>query len=179
MDLLTQLFASKPISYPGVGMIYNGDTRGNVVTSQERDVEVLKRFNVNDGGGSTTHPFKCPGSTDGSTASSVVAGAVNGVTATGLSLTIINSGTKYVYLDVTYTQNLSSNNYVMGISGSVTCAVATGSSVPSDTSTHLYRHIATYVNGVKTVQSIISSMQVVVRDDGSGSAVSTAIWGAA
>lgn len=125
----------------------------------------------------TTHPFKCPASTDGSTASSIEPGTVNGVSATGLSLTISNSGTKYVYLDVSYTQDLTSNNYVIGFSGAITCAVATGSSVPSDTSTHLYRQIATYVNGVKTTQDITTSMEVVIRDDGNGASTSTAIWG--
>lgn len=177
MDRLTELFAGKPTSYMGLGVVYNGDTRGNGVTSQEQDAVWIPRFNQGDAAATATHPFKCPAITDGSTASSIEPGTVNGVSATGLSLTISNSGTKYVYLDVTYTQDLTSNNYVIGFSGAITCAVATGSSVPSDSSTHLYRQIATYVNGVKTTQDITSSMEVVIRDDGTGTATSTAIWG--
>lgn len=174
-DRVSELFASKPISYLGLGVVYNGDTRGNGVTSTEQELLVISRFNQSDGGGGS-HPFKCPGITDGSTASSIVAGTVNGVTATNLTPVISNSGTKYVYLDVTYTQDLSANNYVVGFSGSITCAIATGSSVPSDTSTHLYRQIATYVSGVRTVQAIESSMQVEARDDGNGTATTRAIW---
>lgn len=124
----------------------------------------------------TSYPFLCPATTDGSTASDVVAGTVNGVTVTNLNLVIDDSGTKYVYFDVSYTQSKSSNNYVVGFSGAITCALATGSSVPSDTSTHLYRLIATYVSGVKTVQAIQSSMEVAVRGYNASAAFST-IWG--
>jgi len=121
------------------------------------------------------YPFHCPAATDGSVASAVIAGTVNGVTVTNLSLTISNSGTQYVYFDVSYTQGLSSNGYVQGFSGAITCALATGSSIPSDTSTHLYRQVATYVDGVKTVQAILTSMEVAARDNGTGG-VTTAIW---
>jgi len=126
-----------------------------------------------------SYPFLCPDSTDGSTASAVVAGTVNGVPVTNLSLVISNSGTKYVYFNVTYTQELSTNNYVLGFNSTITCALATGSSIPADTSTHLYRQIATYVSGAKTVQAIQSSMQVEARDDGTGSGKTRAIWGRA
>jgi len=123
-----------------------------------------------------SYPFLCPASTDGSTASTIVAGTVNGVTVTNLSLTISDSGTKYVYFNVTYTQSVSANNYVVGFSGAITCALATGSSIPSDTSTHLYRLIATYASGIKTVQAIRSSMEVAVRGYNASAAFST-IWG--
>lgn len=121
-----------------------------------------------------THPFLCP---DRAGDITVVGGTVNGVAATNLTPTVSSSGTQHVYLDVTYAQDLSSNNYVMGFSGAISCAIGTGGSVPSDSSTHLYRLIATYVDGVKTLQAITTSMEVVIRDDGSGGAVSTAIWG--
>jgi len=136
------------------------------------------RFKISPGD-SSSHPFACPNSTDGSTASTIVGGTVNGVSATNLSLTISATGTKYVYLDVTYTQSLSANNYVLGFSGAITCALATGSSIPSNTSTHLYRQVAVYVSGVKASQDILTSMQVEARDNGAGASVTRAIWGRA
>jgi len=179
-DRLAELFADKPIGYPTAGLTYAGDASGHGVTLPEQGLQI--RRNVTDSGstaGSTTHPFKCPKSTDGSTASVVVAGDVNGVTATNLSLTISNSGTKVVYVDVSYTAHVTANGYVVGFSGAITCALATGSSVPSDTSTDLYRHIATYVSGTLTVQAVTTSLEVVVRDNGSGTSTATAIWGIA
>lgn len=176
-DRLAELFANKPISYTGAGLTYSGDASGHGVTQPEQGL-VIKR-NVTDAVSTATsnsYPFKCPNSTDGSTASDIVAGSVNGITATNLSLTISNSGTKYVYVDVTYTQNVSGAGYVTGISGSVTCALATGASVPSNTSTHLYRMIATYVNGTKTVQAVVTSLEVVVRGTNSSGSFDT-LWG--
>ena len=114
--------------------------------------------------------------TDGSTASVIPGGTVNGVSATGLSVTISATGTKYVYLDVTYTQNVSAAGYVIGFSGAITCALATGGSVPSDTSTHLYRQIAAYSAGVKTSQDILTSMEVAVRGYNNSGSFNT-IWG--
>jgi D-serine deaminase-like pyridoxal phosphate-dependent protein len=176
-DRLAELFANKPLSYTGAGLSYAGDASGHAVTLPEQGLQVKRNVNDAAATASSTHPFKCPKATDGSTASVVVAGDVNGVTATNLSLTISNSGTKVVYVDVTYTADVTANNYVVGFSGAITCALATGSSVPSDTSTHLYRHIATYVNGARTVQAVTTSLEVVVRDDGSGTSTATAIWG--
>jgi len=148
---------------------------GRTITPESK-VKITHYLDQPSGSTPTTHPFLCPSSTDGSTASAVVAGTVNGVTATNLSLVISNTGTKYVYLDVTYTQELSANNYVLGFDGAITCAIATGSSVPANTSTHLYRLIATYASGVKTVQAILSSMEVAARDDGTGAGITNAIW---
>jgi len=177
-DRLAELFADRNISYTGAGLSYAGDASGHGVTQPEQSLQI--RRNVNDSTeDSTPHPFKCPKYTDGSTASVVVAGDVNGVTATNLSLTISNSGTKVVYVDVSYTAHVTANGYVVGFSGAITCALATGSSVPSDTSTNLYRHIATYVSGTLTVQAVTTSLEVVVRDNGSGTSTATAIWGIA
>ena len=176
-DRLAELFANKPIAYTGNGLTYAGDASGNGVTMPEQSL-VIKR-NVADSesaAAAATHPFLCPTSTDGTASSTIVAGTVNGVTATNLSLVISNSGTKYVYIDVTFTRQLSANGYATGFSGAITCAVATGSSVPSDTNTHLYRQIATYVSGTKTVQAVTSSLEVVVRGYNS-SGNFNAIWG--
>lgn len=174
-DSLAELFADRNASYTGAGLSYAGDASGHGVTLPAPGLQIQR--NVSDSAATSAgHPFKCPNATDGSTASTITGGTVNGVSATNLSLTISNSGTKYVYVDVSYTQSLSANNYVQGISGAITCALATGSSVPSDTSTHLYRQIAAYVNGVKTSQDILTSMEVQVRDSGTGSSTSRAIW---
>lgn len=124
--------------------------------------------------GTASHPFLCPAVTDGSTASVIPGGTVNGVSATGLSLTISATGTKYVYIDVTYTQGVTSNGYVIGFSGGTsTCALATGSSIPSDTSTHLYRQVAAYVSGVKYSQDILTSMEVAIRGYNASAAFNT------
>jgi|GEM_PF-3512484 len=140
-------------------------------------------FKVGAGSGTSSHPFACPNSTDGSTASTIVGGTVNGVSATNLSLTISATGTKYVYFDITYTASVTANGYVIGYTGSPTCALATGSSVPSDTTpvanggtAHIYRQIAAYASGVKTSQAILTSMQFALRDDGTGASKPSAIW---
>lgn len=176
-DRLAELFANKTIGYPTAGLSYAGDASGHGVTLPEQALQI--RRNVAEStAASSSHPFKCPKSTNGSTASTIVAGTVNGVTATNLSLTISNSGTQHVYLDVSMTRNLSAAGYVIGFSGAITCALATGSSVPSDSNTHLYRLAATYVDGVRTVQALTTSMEVVIR----GYNVSgnfNAIWGTA
>lgn len=174
-DRLAELFADRNASFTGAGLSYAGDASGRSVTMPEQGL-VIKRNVADAVAASASHPFKCPGSTDGVTAINVVTGDVNGVAATNLSLVVSNSGTKYVYLDVSYTQDLSANNYVRGFSGAITCAMATGSSVPSDTSTHLYRHVATYVSGSLSAQPVQSSMQVAARDNGTGTATTTAIW---
>jgi hypothetical protein len=180
-DKLAELFADRNLSYTGAGLSYAGDASGNAVTQPEQTLQIRRNVaDSDDAAASTsTHPFLCPTTTDGSTASVVVAGDVNGVTATNLSLTISNSGTKVVYVNVTYTADVTAHGYVVGFSGAITCALATGSSVPSDTSTHLYRHIATYVDGTRTVQAVTTSLEVVVRDNGSGTSTATAIWGIA
>jgi hypothetical protein len=53
MDELTALFANKPTSYLGDGIIYNGDTRGNGVSSTELDVVVIPRGAPDSSGGTS------------------------------------------------------------------------------------------------------------------------------
>jgi len=178
-DRLAELFANKPIGYPTAGLTYAGDASGHGVTQPEQGLQIRRNVADAAAAASSTHPFLCPKSTDGTTASSIVAGTVNGVTATGLTPTISNSGTVYVYLNVTVALDISAFGCVRGFSTGVTCAVATGSSIPSDTSTHFYRQIATYVNGTRTVQAITTSMEVVARDDGTNTSKAVAIWGIA
>jgi len=178
MDRLTELFADKPISYAGAGLSYAGDASGNAVLVPESPLRIQRNVVDSDATSGGSHPFKCPAAA--STSSVVSGGSVNGQSATNLTLNISSSGTRYVYLDVTMTQDVSSDGYVLGFSGghtNITAALATGSSVPADSSTHLYRQVAKYVDGVKTEQNIISSMEVVIRDDGSGSSTANAIWG--
>lgn len=119
----------------------------------------------------STHPFKCPGATDGTAASTIPGGTVNGTTVTnssgtalpGGTLVISNTGTKYVYLEVTITKNVTAGGYVVGIASITTAKLKTGSSVPADTTTVLCLQVASYSSGVRTTQDIISSMSVAIR----------------
>lgn len=127
------------------------------------------------GDAATSHPFKCSGSTNGTDPITVVAGDVNTITATNLTPTVSASGTQYVYLNVTVSLTLTSNNYVVDLSVSAV-AIATGSSLPANSTTHCYIPVATYVDGVKTVQSRTTSLMLGVRDDGSGPGTPSYLW---
>ena len=132
----------------------------------------------------STHPFKCPGSTDGSTASTIPGGTVNGTTVTnssgtalpGGTLVISNSGTKYVYLEVTITKTVTAGGYVVGIASITTAKLKTGSSVPADTTTVLCIQVASYSSGVRTTQDITSSMSVSIRGTNASGSFLT-FWG--
>lgn len=146
-------------------------------TSSSVGVDGEQYFKAPGSAATATHPFLCPAT--GGDDSVIEGGTVNGVSATGLTLDISTTGTQYVYLDVTMARDVSANGYVTGFAGAITCALATGSSIPADSSTHLYRLVATYVDGVKTTQDIASSMEVAIRDNGSGSSTAVALWGRA
>lgn len=132
----------------------------------------------------STHPFKCPGSTDGSAASTIPGGTVNGTTVTnssgtalpGGTLVISNSGTKYVYLEVTITKTVTAGGYVVGIASITTAKLKTGSSVPADTTTVLCRQVASYSSGTRTTQDITSSMSVAIRGTNASGGFLT-FWG--
>lgn len=125
-------------------------------------------------GGGNNHPFKCPNT--GGDGSVVVGGTVNGVAATGLTLDIGTSGTVHVYIQATYTSNITANGYRDGFSAAITAALGTNTSVPSDTTSDAYRLVATYVDGVKTLQAVTSSMEVLVYGTTS---TPTIVWGQA
>ena len=174
-DRLAELFADRNLSYTGAGLSYAGDASGHGVTLPEPGL-VIQR-NVNDSAAtSTTHPLKCPKLTDGSTASTVAGGTVaagwtNGFPVTnsggtalpGGTLVISNTGTVYAYLEVTITKTTTASGYVVGINSITAAKLKTAGSVPADTSTVLCKQVATYVNGVKTTQDVISSQSVAIR----------------
>jgi|GEM_PF-5043190 len=184
-DRLSELFANRNLSYTGAGLSYAGDASGHGVTQPEQSLQIWR--NVNDStAGSTPHPFKCPKYTDGSTASTVAGGTVNGTPVTNSSGTVLptgtmvisNSGTVYAYLEVTITKTTSASGYVIGIASITTAKLKFAGSVPADTSTVLYRQVATYVSGVRNSQDIITSMSVAVRGYNSSGSFIT-FWGAA
>lgn len=132
----------------------------------------------------TTHPFKCPAVTDGTTASVIAGGTVNGTTVTNSggtalpagTLVISDSGTQRVYLEVTVTKSVTAGGYVVGISTISSAKVKTAGSVPADTATVLCRQVARYVDGVKVTQDVTSSMEVAIRGtDAAGNF--TVYWG--
>lgn len=173
-DRLSEIFENRFFAN-APGLVSNADSRGNSVLSPEQMATF--RRNVQSEETYSTHPFKCASQASSSTL--VTAGTVNGVSATSLLLNVGTSGTRYIYLDVTMALDTSTNNYVTGFNGGYITSVSckTGSNVPVDSSTHLYRQIASYVNGVKISQDITTSMEVVVRDDGTGTGKAIAIWG--
>lgn len=132
----------------------------------------------------TTHPFLCPSRATADAPSTVEGGTVNGVIVTGLDITISTIGTKYVYLVVTKSGGgtliaSSASGWVTGFTGVIAATLGTGSSIPADTNSALYRLVATYVDGVKTTQDTISSMMVAARDDQTSTSTAVILWGQA
>ena len=159
----------------GNGLRATGDA-GSMVLRLEEELPTYGRL-LPLATATTTHPFKCAGTTDGSTASVIAGGMVNGTVVTnsggtalpGGTLVISNSGTVYVYLEVTITKNVTAGGYVVGIDAITTAKMKTAGSVPSDTATVLCRQVARYVDGVKVTQDRVSSLEVAIRGtDASG-----------
>jgi hypothetical protein len=188
-DRLAELFADRNLSYTGAGLSYAGDASGHGVTQPEQSLQI--RRNVNDSTeDSTPHPFKCPKYTDGETASTVAGGTVTGGISSGFPVTnssstalpggtlvISNSGTVYAYLEVTITKITTASGYVVGINSITTAKLKTAGSVPPNASTVLCHQVATYVDGTRTTQDIITSMSVAIRGyDASGNFLT--FWGA-
>jgi len=128
----------------------------------------------------SSHPFKCPAECGSSTV--VAAGQVNGTDIddfpADFTLNVSTSGTAYIYIAATITLTTSSYGYVTEHS-LTSWILATGSSVPADTATNVYRAVARYDDGLLTEQALVSSMEFVMRDDGSGTSTGIAIWGQA
>lgn len=125
-----------------------------------------------------THPFLCPArSGNGKT---VVGGTVNGVPSTNLTLDI--GADDVVYLDISKDGGgdlfaSSPNGYILGFAGALAVELASAASLPADSSTNIYRWIANYVSGAKDIQAVTTSLEVVARDDGTGTTTPTLIWG--
>jgi hypothetical protein len=143
MDELTALFANKPTSYLGAGLIFNGDASGNGVSSTEQDVVVVKRFNPNDAAGefkglwypkrgsSDTQVIITGGSIFDGTTLHTVAGATLSVHATSLN---------YIYLDCGLTAT-TVDSYVSGGTVNATPTIATSTSAASLTNSNTAGHI--------------------------------------
>jgi len=169
----------------GNGLRVTGDA-GSMVLRLEEELPTYGRLLPLAGAAVAAHPFKCPSATDGSTASVIAGGTVNGTAVTnnggtalpGGTLVISNSGTVYVSLEVTITKNVTAGGYVSSIASIPTAKMKTGSSVPADTATVLYKQVATYVSGARTTQDRITSMEVAIRGTNASGGFLT-FWGAA
>lgn len=149
MDRLTQLFANKPTSYLGAGIIYNGDTRGNGVSSSEQDVVVIPRGTPDSGsdfkgkwypkrGSSDTEVIMTGGAIFDGTTLSTVAGATISVHATSLN---------YIYLECDLSKT-TVDSYVSG--GTVAPAstpLISATSVQVNTNTKGYILLCTWQAG--------------------------------
>jgi hypothetical protein len=190
MDKLEALFARKPTSNMGLGVIYSGDTRGNGVTSSEQGFEWIPRFNQRGGGGDSILPLTTK--TASSAASNIyvvvepgtVLGAMPTIGGTALSagtppqLTITQSGTRYVVLNINGTPDTTTLDgqvfFHPAMSGiAVTITVETTSPTAADLISNIGDFevlLATYVDGIKTSQNGYGPITGHVQDmlDGSG-----------
>lgn len=104
-----------------------------------------------------SHPFKCLRRKDDGSAD-IEQGTINGQFAASYNVAVSNIGTVYVYVSVTPTFT-DIEDFITGASFS-SFNFGSGSSVPADSATTFYRAIATYVNGVKTGQTVRNSLEV-------------------
>lgn len=105
----------------------------------------------------TGHPFKCFRRKNDGTAD-IEQGTINGKFAASYNVAVSDTGTVYVYVSVTPTFT-DIEDFITGASFS-SFTFGSGSSVPADSATTFYRAIATYVNGVKTGQTVRNSLEV-------------------
>lgn len=148
-DRLTELFASKPTSYLGAGIIYNGDTRGNGVSSSELDAQVIPRFNGGGDAGSFTGQWA---PRRGSSLTELIVGAgtiFDGTTIHSIAeatVTVSASALQYVYLVCTLSPTLI-DGYVAGGTITATPSIAAYSSVQTNTNTTGYILLCTWQAG--------------------------------
>lgn len=122
-----------------------------------------------------SHPFLAP--SRASSSSVIQAGSVNGNLVTGSPVNIATEGTAQLYIRVTITLTISANGYVADNFASETAWIyQTGSIVPDNTSSFFYVPVATYSNGVKTVQHLTTNISLRPRDDGTGTSTPTAFY---
>lgn len=132
------------------------------------------------------YPFRCSIVEQGETTITVrvYPGTVSGVmpkisgvdldAGTPPSLTISKSGTHYVMMTVSATLDATEQGYVLS-TASIEVEISVVSSIPADDkSGTYYRRIATFVDGVKTAQVVQNSLDLYMRDDGTGSSQANA-----
>lgn len=119
------------------------------------------------GGGSTTtfdHPWKP--TLVNSEAITITAGYVNGVAASPLSLAVHATSLNYVYLEITYSLNITSG-YVTSMTISSRTIAANITGLPSDTSTKKYFLLFTWQASARVTQGTYWNIGILARDDGS------------
>jgi len=184
-DRLTELFASKPTSYLGLGVVYNGDTRGNGVTSNEQGIEIIQRLGQSDGGVSARGGlvlYKVDG--NWLVKPSTVLGAMPTIGGTPLDddpapeLTVSGSGTRYAVLNISGTPStttLDGRDFFHPTMSSIAVTITETGTAPVagdllDASGSFKALLATFQDGVKTAQNYIGPLTGYVQDqlDGSG-----------
>jgi hypothetical protein len=165
MDPLTELFASKPTSYLGTGIIYNGDTRGNGVSSTEQDVVVIPRFNQSDSAVSD-HPFRIAPS------GVISPGTVNGLFPTlgGESIddtdNVVDMDDAVVWLQITWSVTWSDSTPEYLASATLSAvSILSGASLPADSATVKRFQLATIASGVATM-TVQNNITAFLLDNG-------------
>lgn len=177
-DRLQELFANKPIFSSGLGMVYNGDTRGNGVTSAVQSIEVIKRFNQNDDG-ATALPLDVL--SNGIVIPSTIFGVMPTIGGTPLNdappptLSIPSTGTRHVVITISgtpVTTTLSGRIFIHNLNSiSVTISLDTSAPNTADlvSSTGTYKLLlATFDNGSKTAQIGHGPITAGISDDLNG-----------
>lgn len=177
MDRLTELFASKPTSYTGLGLAYVGDTRGNAVVSAEQGLEVIPRASAGDGGGGRA-PLSV--SSSGTVKPGLVAGFMPTIGGTQLdatpapSLSFPSSGTRYVVLEIDVDWTPVESVYIAApVVTAVRITLNTTAPTPANLLTSNGRFkvwLATVVDGVVTAQYLTGYVSVQVIDSGDATA---------
>lgn len=177
MDRLTELFASKPTSYTGLGLAYVGDTRGNAVVSAEQGLEVIPRQQAF-GGDASRGPLSV--SSGGTVKPGLVAGLMPTIGGTRLdatpapSLGFPSSGTRYVVLEIDVDWTPVEGVYIAApVVSAVRIALNTTAPTPANLLTSDGRFkvwLATAVDGVVTAQYLTGYVSVQVIDSGDGTA---------
>ena len=150
MDELTALFANKPTSYLGDGIIYNGDTRGNGVSSTEQDVVVIPR-GAPDSSGGTFKGLWYPKKGASDTQVIITGGSIfDGTTlhtVADATLSVHASSLNYIYLACDLTKT-TVDSYVSG--GTVAPAatpIIASTSTQANTNTEGYILLCTWQAG--------------------------------
>ncbi len=179
MDHLSELFAHKPTSSIGEGLVASTDSLGNSVSSAEQEVVIVQRFSQADLSLITSYePLYVKSS------GIVVPGTIGGVTPTIGGDAIddspppeltIGSGTKYIVCTINLTLEIDAGVYVEGYSAISSVVLTATSTDPGDggmlsTDGEFKLKLATFVDGVKTAQFFTGSKSIQVCDDGTGDA---------
>lgn len=149
MDRLLTLFRDKPTSYLGPGLIFNGDTRGNGVSSNEQDVQVVKRLNDGEPAADFKgmwYPTRGASITDLNVTGGRLYDGVTVHTIADAALTVHASSLNYVYLSCGLTKT-TVDGWVSGGTVDATPTIATATTFPTNTNTAGYIPLFTWQAG--------------------------------